>query len=380
MFAAHEWAEVLPAVGLKDLESRLPSANARPDGTDAAHSYWWSSLPAERSWVEIRRVRAGLGQELRCPFANAVGRREGWWGLVDDVRAGDCIYHWNADQGRFVGRSFAAAARQVDPDTGERLVRLRDFLPLVADVGRDQVRALAPELQAIAQQHPDATQYLPFQFRSDGLRMMSSYLTKLAVAMQQILFGPHGLAQGNLPDPPADDRDGPEPEGSQAAGGRPGGFLWPFKPRADADYVAKVAGGPFRRTRKHETLVNDFAWWLGDRGLQAASNAAIDLGLLEPPVIIEVKVVRGEKWAAAIREAIGQLYEYRYFQVVPPESELIFLASAPIPSNWLEFLDRDREIGAAWRAPDGFQMTSRARAALGSRPSPACCPAVVARV
>jgi hypothetical protein len=145
----------------------------------------------------------------------------------------------------------------------------------------------------------------------------------------------------------------------------PGGFLSPFKPRADADYTSNVAGGPFRRSRKHETLVNDFARWLSDRGLEAASNAAIDLGLVQPPVIIEAKIIRADKWATAIREAIGQLYEYRYFQVVTPESELLFLASAEIPQNWLDYLDDDRHIGAAWRTADGFQMTARASSALG---------------
>jgi hypothetical protein len=341
-------------------------------GRPTANSYWWSSLSAERSWVEIRRVAEGLGQELRCPFVNAVGRRDGWWELVDDVRAGDCIYHWNADQGRFIGRSFAATARHIDSGTGERVVRLKDFLPLVVDVGLEQVRALAPQLEAardaITEQHPSATPYLPFQFRSDGLRLMSNYFTKLPLAMEQILFGSDGLAESGLQPPSTEDPDDPELEGSQRASGRPGGFLSPFKPRADTDYVSNIAGGPFLRSRKHETLVNDFARWLSDRGREAASNAAIDLGVVQPPAIIEAKVVRGEKWAAAIREAIGQLYEYRYFQVVPPESALVFLASAEIPQKWLNYLDRDRQIGAAWRTPDGFRMTSRAMAALGTRP------------
>jgi hypothetical protein len=144
-----------------------------------------------------------------------------------------------------------------------------------------------------------------------------------------------------------------------------GGYLRPFKPRADSDYVTRVLGGPARRGRTHETLVNDFAEWLATRELVVGSNAAIDLGLEHPPVIIEVKVVRGGRWAHALREAIGQLYEYRYFQVVSPESSLIFLASTPIPKRWLDYLDHDREIGAAWRCDHGFELTTRARRTLG---------------
>lgn len=96
-----------------------------------------------------------------------------------------------------------------------------------------------------------------------------------------------------------------------------------------------------------------------------AFNAAIDLGVEQPPVIIEAKVIRTDRWASAIREAIGQLYEYRYFQVVAPESSLIFLAAAKVPQIWLDYLDKDRKIGAAWRTTDGFELSDHALTALG---------------
>jgi hypothetical protein len=101
-----------------------------------------------------------------------------------------------------------------------------------------------------------------------------------------------------------------------------GDFFARLSPGADADYITHVLGGLYRHGRTHETLVNDFADWLAARGLTVASNAAIDLGLEQPPVIIEAKVIRAARWAQAIREAVGQLYEYRYFQVVAPESSL----------------------------------------------------------
>ena len=161
---------------------------------------------------------------------------------------------------------------------------------------------------------------------------MSNYFAKLPLSTLRILFGPDGRAKGGLSsEPPESPKDTQATGDGTETGGRPGGFLSPFKQRADADYVSNFIGGPFRRGRSHETLVNDFAKWLGDRGCEAASNAAIDLGLVDPPVIIEAKVIQAERWAAAIREAIGQLYEYRYFQVVPAESELVFLASSEIP-------------------------------------------------
>jgi hypothetical protein len=171
------------------------------------------------------------------------------------------------------------------------------------------------------------------------------------------------LGESGLPGPPED--HGPALLDDNDRRNARGGFLRPFKPRADTDYLAQVVGGPARRGRTHETLVNDFAEWLTSRELVVGYNAAIDLGLEHPPVIIEAKVIRAGRWAHAVREAIGQLYEYRYFQVVPPQSSLIFLASTHVPTRWLDYLDRDRRIGAAWRSDDGFALTNRARKALG---------------
>jgi hypothetical protein len=165
----------------------------------------------------------------------------------------------------------------------------------------------------------------------------------------------------------------PEDSGGPTALAQPGdgrmghrrGVLHPFRPGADTDYITQVLEGPHRRSRKHETLVNAFADWLDARGLTVAFNAAIDLGLEQPPVIIEAKVIRAARWAQAVREAVGQLYEYRYFQVVARESSLLFLASAEIPRMWLDYLDEEHEIGAAWRTPGGFLLSDRALTTLG---------------
>jgi len=109
----------------------------------------------------------------------------------------------------------------------------------VVDVGPEQVRAISPQLEAerddITEQQPGSTLYLPFQFRSDGLRLMSNYFAKLPLAMQQALFGSDGLAESALPTPSAGDQEDAEPEGRQEVGGRPGGFLSSFRPRADTD-------------------------------------------------------------------------------------------------------------------------------------------------
>ena len=66
-------------------------------------------------------------------------------------------------------------------------------------------------------------------------------------------------------------------------------YLRPFEPKADTDYVAFVKPSHQVRTRAHETLVIRFAAWLEDRGLDQAYNQAVDIGVEDPPIIIEAK-------------------------------------------------------------------------------------------
>jgi hypothetical protein len=146
------------------------------------------------------------------------------------------------------------------------------------------------------------------------------------------------------------------------------GQLRPFKPKADSECIARIEGGTQRRDRAHERLVNPFREWLQAHGFDPRSNMAIDIGLDDPPVVVEAKTLpfgTRQKWTRAIREAVGLLYEYRYFQVVRPDSELIFLASHRVPEDWVRYLEDDRHIGVAWQEGDGFRLSILARTALG---------------
>lgn len=160
--------------------------------------------------------------------------------------------------------------------------------------------------------------------------------------------------------PPAAE-EGP-PVTADAASPARTGFLAPFKPKADTDYLAKLPGGIRRRGRKHENLVNSFAAWLEGRGHNVGRNAAVDLGLTKPPLVIEAKIV--SSWPDAIRTAVGQLYEYRYFRVADPKSCLLFLASETVPREWLRYLERDRHIGAAWPEGRNFVLSPLAKREL----------------
>jgi len=196
---------------------------------------------------------------------------------------------------------------------------------------------------------------------------MSNYFAKLPKVCADLLFDETGLGEGSvLPDP--EDHEEVPPASEPAAPPSRFGFLSPFRAKQDSWYVTNVAGGVQRRSRKHETLVNRFADWLTAKGITGLGrNAAIDLGLTSPSVIIEAKTVASSPsgWSTAIRAAVGQLYEYRYFQVVDPMSQLMVLVPEVMPEKWLTYLENDRGIGAAWATGQGFELSSLAAQILG---------------
>lgn len=326
--------------------------------------YWWSTEANERFWVEIRHV-PGIGLSLENPVVDASGHNNAWYDLTARVQPGDIVYHWNAREHRFVGRSIVAGAPRVQ--RGNRIVPLTGFLPLQTAVTLDRVRQLEPKIRATRDQLYAAhggPLLLPFQFRRDGLRFMSNYFAKMPAAVVGALFGASGLDREatELPDSSEGPDEVPEPTSANIQ------FLNPFKAKADTEYNTVHLGGVRRHGRYHETLVNDFAKWLTTHGVAVGRNAAVDLGTETPPVAIEAKFIADpttpRHWTVAIRQAVGQLYEYRFFRVVDPNAQLVFLASAAIPDTWSRYLEHDREIGSAWRMGNSFGLSPRARRVL----------------
>ncbi len=332
-------------------------------------AYWWDNEPSERSWVEIRK-QPGIGTFLFSPTTDDRGRRNPWYDLVGSVQSGDRIYHYNARESRFVGRSWARDAAVVD-ESGLYRVSLEGFEPIAAPVDLAFLRSKATEIYGLRDELGSrfgSPLYLPFQFTADpaALRMMSNYFTKLPNALALILFGRDGLAgdllhQVSAASESAVPRD--RPVQRSRTGRVPVAFLDPFQPKADTDYVVRLAGGPRTRQRNHESLVNACASWLAEQGLIPGRNAAIDLGILKPPMIIEAKIV--SSWSEAIRQAVGQLYEYRYFRVADPGATLVFLSDRPVPGRWLLYLEQDRRIEVMWPTSTGYRLSSRCREVMG---------------
>jgi hypothetical protein len=322
---------------------------------------WWEGKPEERFWVEIRTF-PGIGTYLACPPRKQNGAVDAWYELVRNVPTGDVVLHWSVREGRFVGWSCVKKPAQVTltgKDPGY-YVELEGFVPFSDVVGLDTLRAKAGAIYTLRDNLAAsyaAPLLLPFQFTQDRsqFRFMSNYFAKMPAEVVDLLFGQ-----------PTRRKLGRSVSGaSSSSTTSKAAFMAPFKAKADSDYMASIASVQQRRSRAHETLVNECATWLIAKGLEPARNAAIDLGLLSGSLIMEAKIV-GNSWPDAIRAAVGQLYEYRYFKISDPGADLVFLSNKAVPDLWVRYLEKDRGIGAMWpRRSGAFVMTPLARRGLG---------------
>lgn len=87
-----------------------------------------------------------------------------------------------------------------------------------------------------------------------------------------------------------------------------------FKPKDDSDYISRVSKMVLVKSRSHETLVTDFAHWADGRGFATSSPHPQDLMLQARgrKWIVEAKVLYHGNAQPAVRDALSQLYDYRY--------------------------------------------------------------------
>ena len=319
-------------------------------------TYWWDAFPEERYWVEIRTV-PGIGEEVYSDILNVEGNKDPRWELVRSLRAGQVVFHYDADQSRFVGYSTVRADAVTEGD--KYRAPLVDFHSIDDVVGLEWMREKVDDLFTLRDDlllRFGSPLFLPFQFTENRshFRMMSNYFAKMPIAVMSVLFDPKLVSAltggGTVPTASARRRTA-------------GGYLKPFRRKADTKYRATTSAIESFRARSHETLVNDCSIWLASQGFTVGNNAAIDLGIFEPPVIIEAKTV-STSWPLAIRAGIAQLYEYRYFKVGEPNSALVLLVDEKPPTDWLKYLESDRKIGVIWRDGSEFSLSSLAQRQL----------------
>ncbi|MFD5767035.1 MrcB family domain-containing protein [Streptomyces sp. NPDC127049] len=143
-----------------------------------------------------------------------------------------------------------------------------------------------------------------------------------------------------------------------------------FHPKDSGDYTAQIKARQQVKQRSHERLIDDFGRYAAKRGFvpMTARKHPKDLVLERQEDsegegrewLVEAKVVRNGNPTVAVREALGQLYEYRHFLYQgKPEPFLVALFSEEIGA-YAEYLER-QDIASIWRSGEGWDGSPRAR-------------------
>ena len=305
-------------------------------------SYWWDKLDEEKYWVEITD-RKDIGCDLNCPQTDDSGKPEGSYSLIKTIKPGDVVFHYSTRKQRIEGASVAGGPLEERVTTWiphGRVGRLKPihaqrpgwWLPIYGFSEAQDKLTLAEVRQ------PDDKDWIYQWIHSKELEIQSrrkSGERKLqkAIAAPFQRYGGHTLRaqQGYLTKMPVDfinrwtklsdtvDALSTEQEQlsvlaevcpfDEAVGSLDGVFV----PKSAADYEVEIKSGTQRRTRKHERLVNEAATILTSLGAIVSSAHPIDLLIFSPLMVIVEAKIGFPNARYAIRHALGQLHEYRYF-------------------------------------------------------------------
>ncbi|GCD36620.1 hypothetical protein OEIGOIKO_04393 [Streptomyces chrestomyceticus JCM 4735] len=243
----------------------------------------------------------------------------------------------------------------------DRARKLQSLLPQESIAGWDVRpsfkssvdRALAYEAGSVAARVYDI-EAMPHE---DALR---EDLWHLADVLQDAALVERGLSEQRSP-------DGGHVEFVPKKRTQPQG-LERFRPRDASDYVAHLPARTLRKTRRHEQLIEAFGGEVQRHGFVPANEGVHprDLVLRKDGIawLVEAKTVALGNPTKAVREAVGQLYEYSYFlheQVDGTQPSLLALFTEEIGA-YVEYLEQ-RGIASVWRTPTGWAGSPSALAA-----------------
>jgi hypothetical protein len=159
---------------------------------------WWEGNSAQNLWMEITR-RPDIGSDLKAPIEARGGRSTAGYTLLEDVRAGDIVVHYDSAHEEIVGVSVATGEQYHQPiywaarGTSARsnaeqpswkpglYVALGSYTPLTEPISSATIQQHAREILAISErlseQHRGSL-YFPFNRYRDGVRAYQSYFAK----------------------------------------------------------------------------------------------------------------------------------------------------------------------------------------------------------
>lgn len=361
---------------------------------------WWLSDPRQRYWMEVT-ARPDIGTDLRAPQADESGRWYWGYGLINEVRPGDVVLHydqnaeavvgcsravgtvWAADI-RWAARGTYARAKGIAPHTRPGwYLGLEAFTTLARPATRAALESRRGELAALKdalEAVHGAPVYFPFMLYKGGrpLSPQQAYLTKCPVELLQLVpeltraLALSVPAESSAPVDPGMTNRRRADDGSAVPrvvlreSGAPLG-----RDYREADEQAAVScRDPFavdpahveRSLRGHAATQNSLAAWVRGQGLVPRSPSPAD-----PPFdlawerdgvlwVAEVKSVVPENEEKQLRLGLGQVLRYRhllsdYYRVVRP---VLCVERAPTDPTWTTLCDSLR-VALTW--PGCFDLS-----------------------
>ncbi|WP_030210153.1 MrcB family domain-containing protein [Streptomyces bikiniensis] len=143
-----------------------------------------------------------------------------------------------------------------------------------------------------------------------------------------------------------------------------------FHPKDSGEYKVQISARQQIKQRTHEDLVKDFGLHVVKRGYVPVTLGQHPRDLVlrreeavggrDPEWIVEAKIVRNGNATIAVREALGQLYEYRHFLYQRrPRPFLVGLFSEEI-GVYAPYLE-EQGITSVWRDEGGWDGSPQAR-------------------
>ncbi|MFF5386793.1 MrcB family domain-containing protein [Streptomyces sp. NPDC013012] len=143
-----------------------------------------------------------------------------------------------------------------------------------------------------------------------------------------------------------------------------------FHPKDSGEYKVQISARQQIKQRSHEDLVKEFGLHAVDRGYVPITRKQHPRDLVlrredrreerGSEWLVEAKIVRNGNATVAVREALGQLYEYRHFLYrQQPEPFLVGLFSEEI-GVYAPYLE-EQGIASVWRHGDGWDGSPSVR-------------------
>jgi hypothetical protein len=292
--------------------------------------YWWEDQPQERFWCEITaREFDEIGTNLSSYKVDARGRAYLSSKLIRQVRKKDIVFHYFIPSQSFVGSSVAKGSAEKRGKS--YIVELGKFsglqVPFTLSDVRDDARWIKGWIRD--KQKSCGVLGIPFSNYGPSIRTAEAYLTKMPLEFVErwrpFTRAMHRLSGNRLPQGPAR---------------IPARLLSPRHYKSEDPYTAIIQGHREVRSRNHERLVNRTRRIFERRGATIYPQHPLDLLMLHPlKIIFEGKLAGKRHPVFAVRDALGQLLTYRFFNG-PPDAEVCILLDSDPGEGLQRFAER----------------------------------------